>query len=100
MDPEVKKLRIKIQKEKKRPKKVYMCPHTDKKFYAKGYCQACYHSKGRTKAANNCAHHERPNHALGLCKNCYFSQFARKKREEKRNPQKAQDGNSDGLRSE
>lgn len=68
-----------------------MCPHTDKKFYAKGYCQSCYHSKGRTKTASNCSHPDRPNHALGLCKNCYFSQFARKKREEKRYDMKTQD---------
>lgn len=63
---------------------MFACPHTDRPFYAKGYCQACYHSHGRTKLANNCEHTDKPNHALGLCKNCYFSQFARKKRQEMR----------------
>lgn len=83
MDVGMSRLRNKaIQKEKRKPKQVYACPHTDKPFYAKGFCQACYHSHGRTKLANNCDHRDKPNHALGLCKNCYFSQFARKKRQE------------------
>jgi hypothetical protein len=80
--PHNEKLRKVIKKEKRKPKQVTACEHTDKPFYAKGFCQACYHAYGRTKLANKCEHTDRPNHALGLCKNCYFSQFARKKRQE------------------
>lgn len=37
LDPRLLK-RNRMKKEAKKPKTVYACPHTDKKFYAKGYC--------------------------------------------------------------
>ena len=54
--------------------KIDSCPHTDAKYYAKGMCIHCYHSKGRTKPATECPHKDRPSYAKDMCINCYQSQ--------------------------
>lgn len=47
------------------------CPHTLRKYYAKGMCNLCYLSFGRQKMASNCPHPERMNYALQMCLQCY-----------------------------
>ena len=36
--------------------KVVNCAHTDRKMYAKGMCNSCYHKFGRPTRATKCAH--------------------------------------------
>ena len=47
------------------------CPHTDKKQYAKGMCNHCYHAYGRTKLATQCPHKNRLVYAKLMCISCY-----------------------------
>ena len=55
----------------KRVRLAYICPHSDKIYYAKGLCKACYHAKGRTVKATACQHTDRVAHAKSLCIQCY-----------------------------
>ena len=54
---------------------IYDCPHTDRRYYAKGMCLNCYHRSGRTKKAWNCAHKTRPHYSKGKCKVCYLDDY-------------------------
>lgn len=56
-------------------KKVIECPHTDKRYYAKGMCVNCYHRRGRTKKAWKCAHTRKMHYSKGLCKFCYLASY-------------------------
>ena len=47
--------------------KTFICPHLDKKHYAKNMCHACYHSKGKSKMAYACGHTHKPHYSKGLC---------------------------------
>ena len=58
--------------EPKKGKSNTACPHKDRKHYAKGMCNNCYHKKGRKKLANNCPHKDRPLYAKGKCQFCYL----------------------------
>ena len=54
----------KMQKEQPKRKRVQVnkithCSHLDSRYYAKGMCQVCYHSKGRSSPATNCPHGDR-----------------------------------------
>ena len=51
------------------------CPHTDRKYYAKGMCANCYHRRGRTKKAWACPHTRKTHYSKGLCKYCYLSGY-------------------------
>ena len=51
--------------------RVNRCQHTDRKHYAKGLCNPCYVTKGRSKMASNCMHKTRPSYAKNMCKSCY-----------------------------
>lgn len=51
------------------------CPHTDKKYYAKGMCVNCYHRQGRTKMAWACPHTRKTHYSKGLCKYCYLNAY-------------------------
>ena len=50
------------------------CPHTERKYYAKGMCTNCYHNSGRPNKATNCIHKYSMNFAKGLCQSCYQSE--------------------------
>ena len=54
-------------------KKVTQCEHTDRKHYAKGLCNNCYHKHGRKKAPWNCKH--KVMYASGMCHNCYINRY-------------------------
>ena len=43
------------------------CPHFDRKYYAMGMCNHCYHAFGRSNRATACPHKDRPNYALQRC---------------------------------
>lgn len=58
--------------EPKKGKSNTACPHKDRKHYAKGMCNNCYHKKGRSKLAHNCPHKDRPLYAKGKCQFCYL----------------------------
>ena len=66
-----------IKKPKSKAKKdsqkyvINKCPHVDKKFYAKGMCNHCYHHYGRPFTATKCIHKDRMSFAKGLCLQCY-----------------------------
>ena len=51
------------------------CPHTDRKYYAKGMCVNCYHRSGRTKKAWACEHTRKTHYSKGLCKYCYLNAY-------------------------
>ena len=55
------------EKPKRGHSTVTRCPHKDARHYAKGMCNNCYHSFGRTKMAFNCQHSDRAVYAKGLC---------------------------------
>ena len=67
--------RIKGRNQITSKKKVIECPHTDRKFYAKGMCVNCYHRRGRTKKAWKCAHTNKMHYSKGLCKFCYLASY-------------------------
>ena len=56
-------------------KVVVNCPHTEKRYYAKGMCVNCYHRQGRTKKAWKCAHTHKMHYSKGLCKFCYLASY-------------------------
>ena len=64
---------------KRAVRQVTNCPHTDRKYYCKGMCLNCYHSKGRVKLANACEHTDRKLYARGVCKACYLRLFQKPK---------------------
>ena len=47
------------------------CPHPERKHYAKGMCNYCYHTYGRTKLATACKHFDRKSYAKSMCHSCY-----------------------------
>ena len=48
------------------------CQHTDRKVYAKGMCNYCYHMFGRNfKLATACKHKNRKAYAKNKCNSCY-----------------------------
>jgi hypothetical protein len=59
--------------------KIFRCPHTSLKHYAKGMCNHCYHNFGRTSLATNCTHKDRFTYAKGLCQPCYAAQYNKKR---------------------
>ncbi|CAG9333773.1 unnamed protein product [Blepharisma stoltei] len=64
----------KVLKEKRRHKKsqrITACKHINKKHYAKGMCNSCYHRYGRDTYAWICEHTERKLYAKGMCELCY-----------------------------
>ena len=63
------------EEEPKKGKTNTACPHKDRKHYAKGMCNNCYHKKGRKKLAQNCPHKDRPLYARGKCQFCYLHQY-------------------------
>ena len=69
-----------VEKQPKGGYKITSCPHKDQKYYAKGMCIHCYHSKGRTKPASDCPHGDRPSYAKNMCINCYQSQQRKARR--------------------
>lgn len=58
---------------------VPICPHTDKKHYAKNMCNNCYHRFGRDKLAWSCPHKDRQHYAKGKCQLCYLQNYHRSK---------------------
>ena len=50
------------------------CKHLDRKHYARGMCNYCYHVYGRDKMATNCPHQTDFNYAKGMCHSCYNAQ--------------------------
>ena len=45
------------------------CPHTDRRYYAKGMCHLCYRNSDEYPRA--ACHPDKPHMAKGMCKNCY-----------------------------
>lgn len=66
---------------------MFLCPHLDKKHYAKNMCHNCYHRKGKSKMASACSHTNKPHYSNGLCQNCYLAQYYLKRK--KKNEEKA-----------
>ena len=60
-----------VKKNNRIPQKVTNCEHKDRKYYAKGMCNHCYHAYGRTKKATACKHPDRMAYALNKCMSCY-----------------------------
>mmetsp|Transcript_66624 Transcript_66624/g.77318 ORF Transcript_66624/g.77318 Transcript_66624/m.77318 type:complete len:235 (+) Transcript_66624:44-748(+) len=67
----------KISKSKKIKKKRNTCGHHDKKHYAKGMCNGCYHKYGRISKPTLCDHELL--YAKGLCQKCYVVEYNQKK---------------------
>lgn len=65
---------------KRETRVVTACEHTDRKFYAKGFCKNCYHKKGRTKPAE--CHPDKRMYANKLCQNCYMKKYGKERRKE------------------
>ena len=61
----------KAKKSKKAVKLAYDCIHTDRKMYAKGKCNYCYHKFSRNKPATDCPHPERNAYCRNKCMACY-----------------------------
>ena len=57
----------KIKKKTKQNFVINKCPHTDRKYYAKGLCTNCYHLMGRPNTATKCIHKNKMSFAKGLC---------------------------------
>lgn len=74
----------KLQKKGRKPVQVTNCKHVDRKHFAKGMCNHCYHRYGRSSPATECEHSDRQNYAKGMCQNCYLKIYNRKKRLAKR----------------
>lgn len=49
------------------------CGHPERKHYAKGYCNNCYHKYGRTGKPKYCEHEVI--YAKGLCQKCYLVKY-------------------------
>lgn len=69
------KLEHKNQTKSKRQRMEIHCPHKDKPHYAKGMCNNCYHSRGRSKLSWKCSHKTKAHYAKGLCQSCYQKRF-------------------------
>ena len=59
----------------KKGRMMVVCPHKDRKHYAKNLCINCYHRYGRSKRAWLCEHIDKPHYAHGKCQNCYLSTY-------------------------
>jgi hypothetical protein len=64
-------------KSKKIKKKRNSCGHPDKKHYAKGMCNNCYHKYGRFAKPTGCDHDLL--YAKGLCQKCYVTKYNKQK---------------------
>jgi hypothetical protein len=62
---------------KKKTKEIILCPHVDRKHYAKNMCNNCYHKQGRKKKAWACPHTDAFHYAKGKCQTCYISNYHR-----------------------
>eukprot|EP00826_Nyctotherus_ovalis_P037575 TRINITY_DN3437_c0_g1_i16.p3 TRINITY_DN3437_c0_g1~~TRINITY_DN3437_c0_g1_i16.p3 ORF type:complete len:132 (-),score=28.78 TRINITY_DN3437_c0_g1_i16:69-464(-) len=60
--------------------KTVLCPHKDRKHYAKGMCSNCYHRQGRTKKAWNCPHTSKAHYSKGKCQTCYLFEYHQDKK--------------------
>lgn len=76
-----------------------MCPHRDKKHYAKNMCHNCYHRKGKTKLATDCEHTDKPHYSNGKCQNCYLAEYYIRRKKNKmvgnKRPRQSTDDNAD-----
>ena len=69
----------KVVRKGKAPVTVTKCRHVEAKHYARGMCNSCYHSYGRSNRATNCEHTHKQVYARGLCQQCYSKeQYQRK----------------------
>ena len=68
-------------------KKIILCPHKDKKHYAKGMCHNCYHRKGKTKKAFACGHPHKSHYSAGMCQNCYLAKYYLKRKQKSKSKQ-------------
>jgi hypothetical protein len=60
-----------------------LCPHTDKRQYARKMCHKCYHLKGKKKLATKCAHLDQPHYSNGMCQTCYLADYYQKRKAKK-----------------
>jgi len=67
----------------RKQRKVFKCPHKNKKHYAKNMCINCYHRRGRTKKAWDCPHKDKLHYSKGLCQNCYLAKYYRNRKEKR-----------------
>ena len=76
------------------------CPHTTRKYYAKGMCNHCYHHFGRPNLATKCIHKDRMNFAKNMCLGCYqknkFMMKKQKQLEQKADKAASDDESADG----
>ena len=63
----------------KPPVAVTKCRHKTAKHYARGMCNSCYHSYGRTVRASKCEHTDKQVYARGLCQQCYSKEQYKRK---------------------
>ena len=59
-------------------RKITNCHHKDRKHYAKGMCNYCYHKYGRSNKASACLHTDKVVYAKGLCHLCYHYKFQKR----------------------
>eukprot|EP00359_Climacostomum_virens_P010541 CAMPEP_0204907330 /NCGR_PEP_ID=MMETSP1397-20131031/6502_1 /ASSEMBLY_ACC=CAM_ASM_000891 /TAXON_ID=49980 /ORGANISM="Climacostomum Climacostomum virens, Strain Stock W-24" /LENGTH=137 /DNA_ID=CAMNT_0052076435 /DNA_START=167 /DNA_END=576 /DNA_ORIENTATION=- len=52
-----------------------LCPHLNRKHYARNMCNNCYHRFGRRKFASVCGHTNRKMYARGQCQGCYLRSY-------------------------
>ncbi|CAG9324869.1 unnamed protein product [Blepharisma stoltei] len=67
---------LKIKKRRKKTQRITACQHINKKHYARGMCNSCYHRYGRDTYAWLCEHTDRKLYAKGMCELCYNKQHA------------------------
>lgn len=60
--------------------RIIVCPHKNRKIYAKNMCNSCYHKKGRASYAWACEHKNEKMYAKGKCHRCYIRSYTRKAR--------------------
>lgn len=65
------------KKIKKSEKNVNTCGHPERKHYAKGMCNNCYHKYGRVGKPDLCEHDVL--YAKGLCQKCYLVKYNQQK---------------------
>lgn len=56
-----------------------MCPHTDRKHYAKNMCSSCYRRFGRKQYATKCGHSDRLLYSMGMCQTCYMADYHKRR---------------------
>eukprot|EP00742_Colponemidia_sp_Colp-10_P001222 GILJ01001315.1.p1 GENE.GILJ01001315.1~~GILJ01001315.1.p1 ORF type:complete len:842 (+),score=144.64 GILJ01001315.1:194-2719(+) len=66
----------------RRRREITNCPHKDRKHYAKGMCNNCYHRSGRQKPAWLCPHTDRLHYARGKCQLCYLNFYHKWQRQQ------------------